>query len=99
MKTRYIPIRTKFSEPPPELRIPKFLIIIIILYIIIMIPFYFYLEHNQEPNWCELYEEQELIMSRIHYTGQGEQEYQINGTWINNSVLEESCEKNNRIWK
>ena len=43
------------------------------------------------PNYCEIYSEQELTSSHICYEVDCEREYSLNGTWIKESDLKNSC--------
>lgn len=64
--------------------------VFLIVSILISIGIFIYFEEVDETNWCEIYAEQKVTSMRVPEIV-GERQYALNGTWVNESVLKQSC--------
>ena len=73
-------------------------IILIIVFLLFLVGLSLQQDNKaQEPNYCEIYADQEQTASRVAIGG-GEREYGLNGSWIKESKLFESCKGDNVKW-
>lgn len=72
--------------------------ILLLVCLILSIIIFSFQQYNkvEEPNYCKIYADQEQTSYRVEIGG-SEKEYGLNGSWIKESKLLESCKEGNKL--